>query len=339
MASIFFDVKKAFDSVPHDKLIQSLAHISVCGPLLQWLTDYLQNRHQRVVLDGESSSLVSVSSGVRQGSILGPLLFIIFMNSITDLPLSSGAKLILYGDDILLYKAIDSPNDVLLLQQDVNLILQWFRDHGLTPNHSKTKLLQVTRSKTAPEVPISIDDYPLSPSNTVKYLGVTLSSNLSWSDHINSVCKTAKRHLGLVHRKLHQASPRVRHAIYCSTILPKLDYCCAVWDPHYSTDKTALNRVQRFASRVITHKWHANHSTLLNSLNWQPLEIRRRLIKLKVCYNVYSCIPSSVFTPHPYSGLHHFHDRMLLRPNAKTYSHRLSFLLILILYPFGILGN
>ena len=96
-----------------------------------------------------------------------------------------------------------------------------------------------------------------------------------------------KRHLGLVHWKLHQASPQVRHAIYRSTILPKVDYCCAVWDPHYSADKTALNRVQRFASRVITHKWHANHSTLLNSLNWKPLEVHRRLIKPKVCYDIY----------------------------------------------------
>ena len=105
----------AFDSDSHNMLIHTLAHIGICGSLLQWLIDYLQNRHQPVVLDGESSSIVSVSSGVPQGSILGPLLFIIFMNSITDLPLSLGAKLVLYADDILLYKAIDSPNDVLLL--------------------------------------------------------------------------------------------------------------------------------------------------------------------------------------------------------------------------------
>ena len=174
-------------------------------------------------------------------------------------------------------------------------------DHGLTPNHSKTKLLQVTRSRTAPAVYISIDDYPLSPSKTVKYLGVTLSSNLSLLEHINSVCKTAKCHLDLVNQKLRQASPQVCHAIYPSTILSKLDYCCAVWDPHYSTDKTALNRVQLFASKVITHKWHANHSTMLNSLNWQPLEIRKRLIKIKVCYNIpnnYSCIYPLLFLTH-----------------------------------------
>jgi len=181
VASIFFDVKKAFDLVPHDKMIiLSLARTGISGPLLQWFLDYLTNRQQRVVLDGESSSLVTAPSGIPQGSILGPLLFIIFMNSISDLPLSSGAKLVLYADDILLYKPINSPQDVLLLQHDVNLILHWIRDQGLTPNHSKTMLLQVTRSKNVPTVNISIDGHPLSRSESVKYLGVTLSSNLTW---------------------------------------------------------------------------------------------------------------------------------------------------------------
>ena len=267
VASIFFDVKKAFGSVPHDKLILSLARTGISSPLLQWFLDYLTNRQQRVVLDGESSSLVVAPSGVPQGSILGPLLFITFMNSISDLPLSLGAKLVLYADDILLYKLINSPYDVLLLQHDVNLILHWIRDQGLIPNHSKTVLLRVTRSKNVPTVNISIDSHPHSRSESVKYLGVILSSNLTWSKHINTICKTAKCHLGLIHRKLHQASPQARHTIYRSTILPKLDYCCSVWDPHHSNDIAALDRVQRFAGRVITHQCQSDNSTLLNSLN------------------------------------------------------------------------
>ena len=134
VVSIFFDIKRILTQSPNNKLMHSLAHIGVCDPLLQWLTDHLQNRWRIF-------QPFLVSSGVPQGSILGPLLFITFMNSITDLPLSWGAKIILYVDDILLYKAVGSPNNVPLLQQDVNFILQWLHDHGLTPNHSKTKLL------------------------------------------------------------------------------------------------------------------------------------------------------------------------------------------------------
>jgi len=242
VASIFFVVKNAFNSVPHDKQILSLVCTGISGPLLQWFSDYITNRQQEVVLDGESSNLFAP-----QGSILGPLLFIIFINSISDLPLSPGAKLVLYADNILLYKPINSPNDVLLLQHDVNLILHWIRDQGLTPNHSKTMLLQFSRSKNVPTVNISIDGHPLSCSESVKYLGVTLSSNLTLSEHINIICKTAKCHLGLIHCKLHQASPQAHHSIYCTTILPKLD-------PHHSNDITALDRVQLFAGRVITHQ-------------------------------------------------------------------------------------
>jgi len=120
--------------------------------------------------------------------------------------------------------------------------------------------------------------------------------------------------------------------IYRSTILPKLDYCCAVWDPHHSNDIAALDRVQQFVGRVITHQWQSDHSTLLNSLNWQPLQTCRRLM-LKVCYNIlnnYSCIPPSVFTPHPYPHLRHSHSKMVLRPNAKTNSHKYSFFIDVI---------
>jgi len=116
----FFDIKKTFDSIPNDQLILSLFQMGIRGSLLHWFIDYLTNRKQRVVLDDFSSSFSPVTSGVPQGSILGLLLFIIFMNSITNLKQSPGAKLVLSTGDILLYKTVDSPLASQHLQQEVD---------------------------------------------------------------------------------------------------------------------------------------------------------------------------------------------------------------------------
>ena len=120
IAAVFFDVKKAFDSVPHTLILQSLSSVGISGPLLSWFEDYLTGRQQRVVVDGVSSLLSPVLSGVPQGSTLCPLLFIIFMNSISYLPLSPGSKLVLYADDIVLYRPINSPEDMTIIQKDIN---------------------------------------------------------------------------------------------------------------------------------------------------------------------------------------------------------------------------
>ena len=274
-------------------LISSLADIGICGPLLRWLSDYLTGRQQWVVLDGTVSHPAPVNSGVPQGSILGPLLFNIHMNSISSLPLSQNARLILYADDILLF---NSAADVAHLQQDVNLILSWMDTHGLTPNHSKTKLLPIIRTKRPLSINIFMGSHPIPPCKSVKYLGVAISSNLTWSEHIKSTCKKAKQWLGFIHRHLSQSPPNVRDRIYCAIVLPKLEYCCAVWDPHYVSDIDALESVQKFAGRVITRQWHSDYHTLCSTLNWQPLSVRRKLQKLKVCYNIVnnrSIIPSS----------------------------------------------
>ena len=188
VAAVFFDIKKAFNSVPHNQLLQSLA-------------------------DGFSSTYKPVTSGVPQGSILGPLLYIIFMNSISHIPLSSGAKVILYADDILLYKPINSAEDTNRLQKDIDSILEWIREHGLTPNHAKTKLLTVTRSRKPVPTNLNIGGHNISPSPSVKYLGVTLPSKLTWSEHVTTICKAAKRQIGLNHRQLHQAPVDVRRKI------------------------------------------------------------------------------------------------------------------------------
>ena len=247
-------------------LISSLANVGICGPLVRWLSDYLTGRQQRVVLDGTVSHPAPVTSGVPQGSILGPLLFNIHMNSISCLPLSQNARLILYTDDILLFKPVNSAAAVSHLQQDVNLILPWMDTYGLTPNHSKTQLLPITCTKRPLSINIFMGSHPILPCKSVKYLGVTISSNLTWSEHIKSTRKKAKQRLGFIHRYLSQSPPNVRHQIYHATVLPKLEYCCAVWDPHYVSDIDALENVQKFAGRVITRQWHSDYHTLCSTL-------------------------------------------------------------------------
>ena len=129
------------------------------------------------------------------------------VHSISSLPLSQNARLILYADDILLYKPVNSVADVSHLQQDVNLILSWMDAHGLTPNHSKTQLLPITSTRRPFPINISMGSHPIPPCKSMKYLGVTISSNLTWSEHI-STCKKAKQPLGFIHRYLGQSQLR-----------------------------------------------------------------------------------------------------------------------------------
>ena len=128
VASVFFDLSKAFDRVPHSQLISTLANIGVSGSLLAWFRSYLSNRSQRVVLDGHSSTIHPVTSGVPQGSILGPLLFSTYLNSLTNISLSRDSTLILYTDDIVLYRPIATHSDVESLQADVDKVSNWVRD-------------------------------------------------------------------------------------------------------------------------------------------------------------------------------------------------------------------
>ena len=149
---------------------------------------------------------------------------------------------------------------------------------------------------------------------------------------MNAICKSSKRQIGLIHRQLHQAPPEVRRRIINSTIQPKLEYCCAIWDPHLKQDIANLDNVQKFAGRVVTHNWPTDITELQQSLNWKPLRTRCRNIKLKVVYNIIvnnlSRIPRSVFTNHPHPSPRHPHNKILFQPFVSTYSHRHSFLLM-----------
>ena len=189
VAHTFFDLRKAFDSVPHLPLLQKLKDIGLEQHVLQWLTSYLSDRQQRVVVDGATSNVSPVLSGVPQGSVLGLLLFLVYINCVS-LPLSEGSRISMYADDILLSKPINHPDNYDDLQRDIDAIQECISNCHLTLNPSKSKYLIACRRRQPhlPPTRLFIGRDVLEQVDSYRYLGVLVTSKLSWADHINHIC-------------------------------------------------------------------------------------------------------------------------------------------------------
>ena len=176
IATVFFDLTKAFNSVPHRQLITKLEMTGLNEHFISWITDYLTNKHQTAVLNGETSTPLPVTSGVPQDSVLSPLLFLVYINDNNDLRLSTGAKLVLYADDILLYHPILTGKDYILLQQDVDVLGVWSLLNHLSFNATKCKtmVLSCKRLKTTPSQVFLLGSQ-LERVDSFKYLGLLIS--------------------------------------------------------------------------------------------------------------------------------------------------------------------
>ena len=153
ICAVFFDLRKAFDSVPHWLLLNKLSRLGVDPYLLQWIASYLCERTQSVCIDGSSSEPLSVVSGVPQGSVLGPLLFLIYIDDISQIIFSNGS-LLLYADDIVLYRPIYCQEDYNSLRNDVDLLCDWTSSAFLNLNAAKCKYMVISRKKQ-PIVPLT----------------------------------------------------------------------------------------------------------------------------------------------------------------------------------------
>ena len=196
---LFLDFAKAFDSVDHVILLRKLKHYGIAGNLYRWFSDYLHNRTQRVVVEGAASSWSPVTSGAPQGSILGLMLFLVFINDFPDvIPESTSTGL--YADDTKLYREISTLEDCSQLQEALSCADVWSKDDNINFNPSKCKILTFSRRKT----PFLFDYYlgssELKRVNDEVDLGITVTSNLSWTTHINKIKVKANRLLGLLRR-------------------------------------------------------------------------------------------------------------------------------------------
>ena len=186
--AVLLDFSKAFDRVPHKRLLLKLQFYGIRGEVLQWISAFLTGRTQRVLIEGQSSSTSLVTSGVPQGTVLGPLLFLVFIN---DLPAMASSTTRLFADDCLMYRTIQDTSDAEALQADLDKLQQWEQDWLMDFNPSKCEVITITNKRSCIPFTYTIHNEILNKTSCAKYLGINITNNLSWRTHVDKVCKKA----------------------------------------------------------------------------------------------------------------------------------------------------
>jgi hypothetical protein len=196
---IIMDFSKAFDKVSHQRLLYKLRGFGINDQIHDWIRSFLCNRKQRVIVDGATSDFVPVDSGVPQGTVLGPLLFLIYIN---DLPEYVTCPVRLFADDCVIYKKIKSRDDVVMLQKDLKNLEKWELTWKMDFNPSKCFTMNVTRKRNPMISDYVLKDTILENVEKSPYLGVVIRKDLKWRDHVDNITMKANRTLGLVRRNI-----------------------------------------------------------------------------------------------------------------------------------------
>ena len=249
---------KAFDKVGHRRLLKKLEHYGIRGPTNRWINSFLSKRTQTVVFEGSSSYTCTapVKSGVPQGSVLGPCMFLFFMN---DLPDALTSQVRLFADDALVYLTVNTQDDAHRLQADLNKLAEWGQRWLMEFNAKKCQVLRVTRRRHIVEHQYTLHGKELETCTSAKYLGITISSDLRWNKHVDEVCSKANKTLGFLRRNLRVSSPKLKTLAYFSLVRPLVEYAAPAWDPHTDRNINKLEKVQRRAARFVCNRYVQQH--------------------------------------------------------------------------------
>lgn len=276
---IYLDFAKAFDTVSHRHLLAKLETFGINSNLLQWLKSYLSGRKQRVAVEGEHSEWLPVVSGVPQGSILGPILFILYIN---DLPRSvMNSKVALFADDAKCARTIKSEDDCILLQEDLTRIITWSKTWKMRFNATKCQVLTVSRKLHKIIFNYDIEGTHLEHVSSVKDLGITINSSLTWNNHIDTIINKTYRKVGMIKRTMGYQAPRaVLLSLYNTLIRSTIDYGSQVWSPWTAIQIKALESTQRKFTKYILSYPDLDYVQRLVELGLLPLSYRREIMDL-----------------------------------------------------------
>ena len=284
---VFCDVSRAFDRVWHRGLLFKLHKCGITGSLLTWLTNYLSDRYQRVVLNGQFSSWMLIQAGVPQGSVLGPLLFLIFINDITYVV--KHCQIRMFADDTSLFIEVDDRiRTAELIEQDLEAISAWAKSWLVKFSPPKTESLIISnKSNLAEHPPIHMDGSALKEVTHHKHVGIILSRDLSWHNHICSIEKKARSVLNRLSQFKYTLDRRSLERVYMSNIRPIMEYGDVIWAGGNQTDLERLDMIQKDAARVVTGATARCSTELLSiDVSWPSLQSRRRYHRLHLFYKI-----------------------------------------------------
>jgi predicted transcriptional regulator len=273
--ALYLDFAKAFDSVPHKRLLLKLEKYGIHGNLLKWIEDFLTNRAQRVVVNGCKSVQTPVISGVPQGSVLGPLLFICYINDLPDVIKCSTINM--FADDTKIYKEIKSSIDAIELQDDLNSVTKWSSIWQIKFNADKCCAMHLGTANIKHSYFMnSLDtNIKLVETTVVKDLGLNVDNQLKFSIHCQIQVSKANKILGLIRRSLTHLDSSTLVRLYTSLVRPILEYGNGPWTPMLKKDSLTLENVQRRATKMIPSIRNYTYLDRLKYLNLPSLYYRR----------------------------------------------------------------
>ena len=272
---------------------------------------------------------MTVTSGVPQGTVLGPLMFLIYIN---DIHKQLSSKIRLFADDALVYKEIGSVADAKALQADINILTEWASTWQMLFNAKKCYVMRIHRGRSSCLYNYTMCNTPLEDMEHHPYLGVEISNNLSWTHHITNVKIKANKCLNMVRQNFtHGTTPEVRETIYKSFMRPHLEYASSVWDPYTKKDINCLEAVQNRGARYACQDYErcSSVTAMKEALHWQTLQERRFIARQTNMYKTIhelhaGVMPDYVTRPAVSTRLHHEQCYNVLRSSVDAY--RFSYL-------------
>lgn len=283
---VVMDFSKAFDKVDHRRLLLKLRRLGINHGVMAWIQSFLSERTQRVVLEGEQSDTCSVLSGVPQGSVLGPCLFLMYIN---DMPETIKSSIRLFADDTIMYLAISNQTDCQTLQDDLKRLESWEEEWLMAFNPDKCEVIHITKKTTPTLFNYTLHKKPLQTTKNAKYLGVSISDDLSWNKHISQISAKGNGTLKFLKRNIQTFNRRIKETAYKTYVRPLLEYSSSVWSPWQQTYKHKLEMIQHRAVRYIynDYSYESKISTMLSKLKLPTLETRRNIATLVMLYKIH----------------------------------------------------